>query len=244
MNLEKIKKNLFKHWKLSLIVIFLIIIVIAISVYLYFNFNIEEETKEEVILEKLEIETDNEKDEQTKEDIIQEITFDIKGAVKKPGVYKIEEGKRVIDAINLAGGLKSNADNSIINLSKKLKDEMVIIIYTKEEIKKMMEGDTVIKVIEKECVCPKLENDACIDEKVTNEKIEVNVEENNEDKKISINTASINELTSISGIGESKAKSIIEYREKNGNFQKIEDIKNVSGIGESLFEKIKDYIIL
>lgn len=244
MNLEKIKKNLFKHWKLSLIVIFLIIIVIAISVYLYFNFNIEEEIKEEVVLEKLEVETDNEKDEQTKEDIIQEITFDIKGAVKNPGVYEIELGKRVNDAINLAGGLKSNADNSVINLSKKLKDEMVIIIYTKEEIKKMLEGDTVIKVIEKECVCPKLENDACVEDKITNEKTDVSIDESKQEELVSINTASINELTSISGIGESKAKAIIEYREKNGDFEKIEDVKNVSGIGESLFEKIKDYITI
>ena len=244
MELEKIRKKLFKYWKILLIVIILLIILITISVYLYFKFNIKDEMKEEVVLEKLEVETDNEKDEQTKEDIIQEITFDIKGAVKKPGVYKMEEGKRVIDAINLAGGLKSNADNSVINLSKKLKDEMVIIIYTKEEIKKMLEGDTVIKVIEKECVCPKLENDACIEDKITNEKIDVSVDESKQEDLISINTASINELTSISGIGESKAKAIIEYREKNGNFEKIEDVKNVSGIGESLFEKIKDYITI
>lgn len=234
MELEKIKKILFKYWKLLIIIVLLLVLLIA-GIYLYFKFNIKEEIKDDVILEKTEVKNE------PKKEVIEKITIDIKGAVKNPGVYEIELGKRVNDAIKLAGGLKSSADNSIINLSKKLKDEMVIIIYTKEEIKKMMEGDTVIKIIEKECVCPKLENDACIDEKVTNEKTKVNVDESKKEL-ISINTATINELTSISGIGESKAKSIIEYREKNGNFEKIDDLKNVNGIGESLFEKIKDYI--
>ena len=60
--------------------------------------------------------------------------------------------------------------------------------------------------------------------------------------KISINTARLSELMNIKGIGEIKAKSIIEYREKNGLFKSIEDITKVKGIGSSTFEKIKDYI--
>ena len=63
-------------------------------------------------------------------------------------------------------------------------------------------------------------------------------------KKISINTATKEELMKLSGIGESKANAIIKFREENGNFTKIEDIMNVSGIGESAFEKIKDDICL
>ena len=59
---------------------------------------------------------------------------------------------------------------------------------------------------------------------------------------VNINTATIKELLSITGIGESKASNIVKYREENGNFSSIEDIKNVSGIGDSLFEKIKKYI--
>ncbi len=59
---------------------------------------------------------------------------------------------------------------------------------------------------------------------------------------ININTAGINELMTLSGVGEAKAKAIIEYREKNGSFKSIEDIKNVSGIGEAAYQKIKDYI--
>ena len=64
------------------------------------------------------------------------------------------------------------------------------------------------------------------------------------DDKVSINDASLSELMTINGIGEVKAKSIVEYRNNNGRFKSIEDIKNVSGIGNSTFEKIKNYIKL
>ena len=147
---------------------------------------------------------------------------------------------RVIDAINKAGGLLDTADNSIINLSKKITDEMVIIIYTKDEIGKMLEGDMAIKIIEKECICPKLENDSCIDNKVTNS----SEKKENISFPISINKANKEELMNLPGIGESKANAIIKYRDENGNFDKIEDIINVSGIGELVFEKIKEYICL
>lgn len=71
--------------------------------------------------------------------------------------------------------------------------------------------------------------------------IEENVQ-NSQTQKININTAGILDLTSLDGIGETLAKSIVEYRNKNGKFLKLEDIKNVSGIGDSKFEKIKDSI--
>ena len=162
------------------------------------------------------------------------IYVDIKGAVKSPGVYEVDKNSRIIDVIEKAGDLKKDADTSIINLSKKVKDEMYIIIYTKNEIKEYKEkynsSSEIVNAVEEKIICPDSDNDACI-----------NKESNNESGKVNINTATESELSSIKGIGKTKAKRIIEYRNKN-KFEKIEDIKNVSGIGESLFNKIKDNI--
>ena len=164
---------------------------------------------------------------------------DIKGAINSPGVYELNENSRIIDLINKAGGLSENADTSIINLSKKLKDEDYIIIYTKDEVlnykDKIISSKEIIKEIEEKIICPNSDNDGCINNKKNNKT------EENENSLININTASLEELETLSGIGENKAKKIIEYREKQ-KFNSIEDIKNVSGIGESLFEKIKDNI--
>lgn len=160
---------------------------------------------------------------------------DIKGAINNPGVYKVPVGTRVNDVINAAGGLTDNADTSLINLSKLVIDEMVIIIYTKDEVQNSNLVNTVIKVVEKECVCPNIENDSCINDKITDTITGGN-------GKVNINTASMEELSKLDGIGESKAQAIIKYREENGNFKTIEDITNVSGIGSSVYEKIKDNI--
>ena len=135
----------------------------------------------------------------------------------------------------MAGGLKEDADTSIINLSKKVTDEMFIVIYTKDEIKKYKEQTISTEEIQK-----KIEEEILVIDK--NNDAEVIHEENNDSNLVNINTATKEELLKISGIGDSKADSIIKYRKENGNFKLIEDIKNVSGIGEALFEKIKEYI--
>ena len=165
---------------------------------------------------------------------ISTVFVDIKGAVNNPGVYKLKEDSRVIDAINNSGGLKENADTSIINLSKKIEDEMVIIIYSKEDLQKYKDNLST-KAIEDEIKKEKISIDK-------NNKAEINIDLKEDNSKININTASKEELTTLPGVGESKAEAIIKYREDNGNYEKIEDIKNVSGIGESAFEKIKDNI--
>lgn len=174
---------------------------------------------------------------------------DIKGAIKKSGVYELKSDARVIDVINLAGGLNENADTSVINLSKYIKDEMVIVIYTKDEVlnfKKVIEEE---KEEEKQCIIYNeiIENNGCKDN-VTNNDIELDKDNDSNDNnvsvdvKVSINTADVELLMTIPGIGESKAKSIIEYRENEGLYISIEDIMKVSGIGEKLFESIKEYI--
>lgn len=171
---------------------------------------------------------------------------DVKGAIKNPGVYEVDSDMIVNDVIKLAGGLKEEADTSIINLAKRVEDGDLIIIYTKEEVKNsnILEKETVVKVVDKECVCPNIQNDACINNEIndtiTNKKDETDNKEEN--TKVNINTATKEQLMELSGIGESKADEIINYRKNNGNFKKIEDIMNVNGIGEAVYEKIKEYI--
>lgn len=164
---------------------------------------------------------------------------DIKGSINNPGVYEVDCSKRVIDVINMAGGLTEDADTTILNLSKKVKDEMYIIVYSNSQIKeykeKLLPSKEIIKKVEEKIICPDNSNDAC-------EKSSIFKEETKIEGKININTASKEELMNLPSIGESKADKIIEYRKTN-IFNTIDDIKNVSGIGESIFNKIKDYII-
>lgn len=166
---------------------------------------------------------------------------DIKGEVVNPGLYSMKDGSRVDDVIKAAGGLLETGDISVINLSKKVKDEMVIIIYSKEEVLDFTKTKEEEKQVISACICPDddaVKNDACIDsERVEDEKLVSN-------GKISINSADVNSLMTLTGIGEGKALNIIKYREENGPFQSIEDLKNVDGIGDSLFDKIKENITL
>lgn len=190
------------------------------------------------------------------------IYIDIKGSVKKPGVYLVDSKSIINNVVLLAGGFSKDAYTKNINLSKRVTNEMVIYIYSKSEFYKLSQ---VNNEKQNECVCDDYNIDKCInngnsviissDEKLdnnsnNNENVTDNVNDENSNKnevvnennkKININTASINELTSLNGIGESKAKLIIEYRSKNP-FKSIEEIKNVSGIGDKAYEKIKDYI--
>lgn len=174
--------------------------------------------------------------EESKE--VNTVFVDVKGAVNAPGVYEIDADRRIIDAINLAGGLLQNANTINLNLSKKVKDEMYIVVYTQAQVDnfKKEHKEEPISCAAKECVCPDVSNDACIS------KGEIKKEGVN--SKISINNASKEELTKLPGIGDSKADAIIKYRSENEGFKQIEDIKNVSGIGELVYEKIKDSITL
>lgn len=140
------------------------------------------------------------------------IVAEIKGEVVKPDVYTLNEGSIIRDLIEAAGGLTPEADISNINRAKELSNHELIII--------------------------KNINDEVSQEEVENEIQSIEAD----DGKININTADINKLKEIPGIGDVKANSIIIYRESNGNFKSIEDLKNVDGIGERTFEKIKNNI--
>lgn len=224
------------YWKY--LFIFISVVFIFIGTYFMFKdntYNLEVENK---------LASNKEEKKNTS---IKTIYVDVKGAVKNPGVYELSNTSRVIDAINLAGGLSDLADTINLNLSKKLSDEMIIIVYTKTELstyyKKNNNRNAVCASLE--CVCIDDYNDACISKESANKS---NSKTDNTTKstnsKVSINTATKEELMTLSGIGESKAEKIITYRNDNGKFNSIEDLKKVSGIGDSIFEKIKDKITL
>lgn len=194
---------------------------------------------------KAEVQTANVKLEQLevqpKEEVVNNVKIDIKGNIQNPGVYEMSEGSRVIDAINMAGGLLENSNTSLINLSQKLKDEMIIIIYTNDQIEQYKNDNKKIEYVYVEVEkCPDTINDACINKSEETQQ----QTDNTTNSLISINDASIEQLTTLPGIGKSKANDIIEYRNQNGKFQTIDDIKKVKGIGESVFEKIKDSITI
>ncbi|NFI93465.1 competence protein ComEA [Clostridium botulinum] len=140
------------------------------------------------------------------------IVVEIKGEVKKPDVYELNDESIVKDVIEIAGGLTEEADISNINRAQKLKNHELIYIHNKSEVK---------------------DNVSYAQNTVTT---------SNNSGKININCAQLEELKNLNGIGEAKAKRIIEYRENIGAFNSIEDIKNIDGIGEKSFEKLKDQI--
>lgn len=199
---------------------------------MFINYQKEEKKSEE---ESLFIEDSLPKKKTTKKETT-EVKVDIKGAINLPGIYSLKTNSRIIDVIEKAGGLQENADTSVINLSKKVTDEMVIIIYTKEEVKKFEETKQKEELVQAKCNQKDenaLKNDACIKK-----------EDVKQTSKISLNNATLEELTTLPGIGESKAKEIIAYREKNGPFKSLEELTKVNGIGENILAQIKENLTL
>ena len=217
----------YRHRK-EIIIGIIISFVIGTAIFLYF-YNKEDSLDSPPITIKKKTEIKKEEVKET-----EKISVDIKGEVVTPGIYFMEANTRVIDVIDKAGGLTENADTTVINLSKKLKDEMVIIIYSKDQVKNFEETKKQEEQLQEKCIQPdenSLKNDACITNNQTT---------NN--GKVNINTATKEELMTLTGIGESKAKDIIKYRETSGLYTSIDDIKKVTGIGESIFAQIKENI--
>lgn len=138
------------------------------------------------------------------------------GEVVNPGVYEMESGDRVYALIAAAGGLTEDADEAAINQAELLSDEQMVYIYSVEEEAEVASETTAGGT--------------------------GSSSGSDSGNKVNINTATLEELTTLSGIGETKAQSIITYREENGNFSSIEDIMNVDGIKEGTYSKIKDDI--
>jgi len=146
------------------------------------------------------------------------IVVEIKGEVKKPDVYTLNENAIIKELIEEAGGLTENADLSNINRAKKLQNHELVYIANKNDITKESRNTN------------------------TNSESNTSNSQGISNTIVNINTATIEQLKTLNGIGDSKAKSIIEYREQNGGFKSKEDIKNVTGIGEKMFERIKEQI--
>ena len=174
------------------------------------------------------------------------LTVHVCGAVKKEGVYTLPQGSRIRDAIEAAGGFDKDADTSFLNLAMKLEDSWQIRVPTVREAEELRQERGGGKT--EEAVLSTTDTDSPgitrgpVSGEDTDKTGAKSGSSSDEDQKININTASVEELMAIPGIGQSKAQKIIEYREKNGRFETIEDIMKVSGIKENSFRKMRDRI--
>ena len=151
------------------------------------------------------------------------------GAVKSPGVYELDNGSRIVDAIIAAGGMYEDAAPYYLNQAAILNDGDKLYVPTKDEIEN--------KIVNSESADVSMVDMSYPD--VGYGQPPANADENG---LININTAGLSELKSLPGIGDAKAKSIIEYRDSNGPYSSIEDIMKVQGIKSGMFDKIKDKI--
>ena len=208
MNIKKEDVVLFFRQNVkSIILAFVCSLIVIIGGLFYFNQS-KTEDYSGVSFSNPSNETNN-KDEKSEDKHDEKIFVDVKGAVKHPGVFETTKDKRVKDLIEEAGGLLEDADTSTLNLSQKVKDQMVIYVLKHgEKPKQISDSGT----------------------------------SSSSGDVININTANLEQLMKISGVGKTKAEAIISYREKNGDFKKKEDITKVRGIGKATFEKIKDKI--
>ena len=204
-----------------------IALVIALIIGFIIYMVINNQNDNEINFEELVTNQNNEENEQagkdsennTQEETKKEIVVHITGEVKKEGVVYLEEGSRVVDAIKKAGGETKEADLSQVNLAYVLQDGQKIYIPNKNE-----------KI-----------------SAYTSENMGENIEQNNtttkkKGAKVNINTAGVEELDQLPGIGPAIAQRIIDYRNEHGEFKKVEDIQEVKGIGDAKFSEIKDSI--
>ena len=154
------------------------------------------------------------------------------GAVSAPGVYELPAGSRIIDAVEAGGGFLPEADEACCNLAEEIVDGCQIYIMTKSE--SCADGQTEKKA--------GIQTSPDSDMQTTDRNVRSNSAPALENGLVNLNTADIAALMTLPGIGESRAKAIISYREQHGAFAQIEDIMKISGIKQAAFSKIKDKI--
>lgn len=160
------------------------------------------------------------------------------GAVAEPGVYELEAGSRVYEAVEQAGGFEESADKNYVNQAQPLEDGVMLVIPTRDETaalkdreKASAEGTSQKGAEERTGIVGGTIQDGHAD-----------AQSGSVDGRININTASETQLCEIPGVGAARAAAIAAYRDTHGAFAKPEDIMNVSGIKEGMYEKIKDSI--
>lgn len=154
------------------------------------------------------------------------------GAVSAPGVYELPAGSRIIDAVEAGGGFLPEADEACCNLAEEIVDGCQIYIMTKTE--SCADGQTEKKA--------GIQTSPDSNMQTTDRNVRSNSATALENGLVNLNTADVAALMTLPGIGESRAKAIISYREQHGAFAQIEDIMKISGIKQAAFSKIKDKI--
>ena len=149
------------------------------------------------------------------------VTVDIAGAVKHSGVYTLKNGARLNDLLKVCGGLTDKAETRAINRAALLKDQDQIYVPHIGE---------------------KIENVPVVGNTTTNSSAPDSASSNSE--QVHLNSATVEDLQKLNGVGQKKAEQIIAYRDQNGGFKQIEDLTKVTGIGEKTFEKLKDQLAL
>ena len=162
------------------------------------------------------------------------IYVDVCGAVANPGVFQLAAGSRVFQAIEAAGGYLPEAALTRVNRAGVLTDGQQLYILTQEEMERQgLDPAEMAKA-----------SDGQISGSAGTGQNTGMTAQVQQDNRININTADEAQLTTLTGIGATRAQAIIAYREENGPFAAIEDIMNVQGIKEGTFAKIKDAIVV
>ena len=171
------------------------------------------------------------------------VAVHVVGAVPRPGLYEFAEGARVQDAIDAAGGMLAEANVEALNLAALLKDGQQLTIPYQDGQEVSAESDTVdLPSSQAESEIP-IPDDSSSDSPLPDFPSELPTDVSNTNiELVNINTATLDELNALPGIGPTTAQKIIDYRTENGGFSTIEDIMNVSGIGPATFEDLKDLI--
>lgn len=167
----------------------------------------------------------------------EDIKIYLSGCVKNPGIVTVKKGQIIEDALNMAGGITEDADLEKINRVYRLKENVMIYVKSKNEQQK--QADQSVENSWKQA------NDAGPGIEIISDSggsILGAGQNGGTQKKVNLNSATEAEFDTLPGIGKETAKTIIEYRDKNGGFKDIKDIMKIPGIKESRFNSIKDLI--